>query len=216
DAGLDLAAAGAAMGELLVRNGMAEGRCRIRLAVSGGDGGPGDLARGKGALVWMCAGAVGAAGEARLRVTVSRWTRNERSAVAGLKCDSYAENVVALDAARRAGFDEALFFNSAGQLCEAATANVFLVRDGVLLTPDLSCGCLPGVTRGVVLECAARLGIPWREGELGAGDLEAADEVFLTSATRGPVAVGGVDGRDYAAGELTGRLREAWEREIRR
>lgn len=107
------------------------------------------------------------------------WPRNERSAVAGAKTTSYAENAVARRWADARGADEGLFAATDGRLCEGATSNVFVAVDGVLATPTLATGCLPGVTRGLVLEWCAAV-----EQDFPVEDLERAEEVFLTSATR--------------------------------
>jgi branched-chain amino acid aminotransferase len=127
-----------------------------------------------------------------------------------MKCASYAENLLVLKEAADCGWDEAILFNHAGQVCEAATANVFLVKDGEVRTPALSSGCLAGVTRGVVWEAAEVLGIRCAEVDLTMGDLEAADEVFLTSSTRGVVPVRRVGGRDLVVGPVSVRLRDRW------
>jgi branched-subunit amino acid aminotransferase/4-amino-4-deoxychorismate lyase len=135
-------------------------------------------------------------------LVTSPFPRNERSPLAGLKCASYAENLIALDHARRAGADEALFYNTRGELCEAATANVFLVREGRIFTPPLASGCLPGTMRARVIE---RIAV--EERDLTAADVEEADEVFLTSATRGVVRVAGVDGTAWLPGRVTAGLK---------
>ena len=126
-------------------------------------------------------------------VTVD-WVRNERSAVAGLKTTSYAENVVALAAAHRAGASEALFANTAGRLCEGTGSNVFVVIDGELHTPPLSSGCLAGITRALVVDWAGA-----KETDLPFEALEQAQEVFLTSSLRDVQAVLRIDGRELAA-----------------
>jgi branched-subunit amino acid aminotransferase/4-amino-4-deoxychorismate lyase len=203
------------MEQLLQRAGHGRGQARIRLAVTAGSGGLADLASGADRLVWMAAMPVADA-PASVALDVAPWPRNERAALVGLKCASYAENLLALDQARRAGFDETLFFNTAGELCEAATANVFLVRGGVLLTPPLASGCLAGVTRGVVLELAARHGIACEEVVLRRADLDAAQEVVLTAATRGPVAVARIGARHLPPPQLGGHLRGLWEAAVRR
>ncbi len=205
----------AAMEHLLQRAGYGSGRARIRLAVSAGSGALADLARGADRMVWMVASPV-AETPASLALTASPWPRNEHGALAGLKCASYAENLVALDHARRAGFDETLFFNTAGELCEAATANVFIVREGGLRTPSLASGCLAGITRGVVMELAAQHGIPCEEVTLRQADLDSADEVFLTSATRGPVAVSVIGTRTFPPPRIGPRVRALWDAEVRR
>ncbi|GAA3369269.1 aminodeoxychorismate lyase [Streptomyces sannanensis] len=80
------------------------------------------------------------------------WTRNERSAVTGLKTTSYAENVLALARAHEQGASEALFGNTMGQLCEGTGSNVFVVLDGEIFTPPLVSGCLAGITRALTVE----------------------------------------------------------------
>ncbi|MEW2418635.1 aminodeoxychorismate lyase [Streptomyces sp. NPDC046866] len=122
------------------------------------------------------------------------WVRNERSAIAGLKSTSYAENVVALAAAHRAGASEALFANTVGQLCEGTGSNVFVVVDGELHTPPVASGCLAGITRALVVEWAGA-----KETDLPFEVLERAEEVFLTSTLRDVQAVSVVDGRAVAA-----------------
>jgi branched-subunit amino acid aminotransferase/4-amino-4-deoxychorismate lyase len=133
-----------------------------------------------------------------------------------LKCASYAGNLVALQQAARLGFEETLFLNTAGQLCEAATANVFLVKNGGLFTPSLASGCLPGITRGVVMELAEQQGIPCAEGAFFLADLQAADELFLTSSMRGVMGVARFEERFLPTGPVTRLLGEAWQAAIRR
>jgi branched-chain amino acid aminotransferase len=130
------------------------------------------------------------------------WTRNERGALAGLKSTSYAENVIALARARQQAASEAIFGNTADQLCEGTGTNIFVVLDGELHTPPLSSGCLAGITRALVLEWAGA-----KETELPMDCLERAEEVFLTSSTRDVQAVRRVDDRELpgAPGPVTAR-----------
>jgi branched-chain amino acid aminotransferase len=128
------------------------------------------------------------------------WTRNEHSAVAGLKTTSYAENVVALARAHEYGASEAIFGNTAGRLCEGTGSNIFVVLGGRLLTPPLTSGCLAGVTRALVLQW-----LDAEEADLPLSVLEDAEEVFLTGTLRDVQAVSRVDGRDLpgAPGPVT-------------
>jgi len=112
-------------------------------------------------------------------VTVVPWRRNEHSPVAGVKTTSYAENVVALARANELGCDEALFANTAGNLCEGTGTNVFVGIGGRLVTPPLSSGCLAGVTRELLLEA-----LDVDERDIPLDELAAADELFLSSSTR--------------------------------
>jgi branched-chain amino acid aminotransferase len=136
------------------------------------------------------------------------WPRNERSAVAGLKTTSYAENVVALADAHRRGASEAVFANTRGVLCEGTGSNIFYVLDGQVVTPTLSSGCLAGVTRALVIE--------WCDVVESDGPMEVlqqADEVFLAGTTRDVQPVHRVDERDLgAAGPLTQQVVDTFAR----
>ena len=166
---------------------------RVRLTLTGGDGPPGTDRGDAGPTVLVVVGPAPARA-ATAAVAVVPWRRNERSAIAGAKTTSYAENVVALAYARRAGADEALFLDTQGRVCEGTGTNVFLVLDGRLVTPALSTGCLAGVTRGLVLEwCGGE------EAELPADALGEASELFITSSTRDVQPVRSVDGRAFPA-----------------
>ncbi len=128
-------------------------------------------------------------------VVVVPWTRNEHGATAGLKTISYAANVRALAYAEERGAGEAIFANTRGDLCEATGSNVFVVRDGTLITPPASAGCLLGVTRGLLLELADDC----KEADVTIDALATADEAFLSSTTREVQPIAHVDGSTLPA-----------------
>jgi branched-chain amino acid aminotransferase len=167
---------------------------RLRLTMTGGHG-PLGSDRGDATPTYVVVASPVPRPEASTVVSVVPWTRNERSAVAGLKTTSYAENVVALAHARRQGASEALFTNTRGHLCEGTGSNVFVAVGGRLVTPPLSSGCLAGITRELLVEWAIDDGIEVVEAELGLDDLRAATEVLLTSTTRDVQPVRQVDDR---------------------
>lgn len=183
---------------------------KIRLTVTAG---PGPLGSGRdhGTQTAYVAGApLDAWPPTGTAVTVP-WRRNENSAVAGLKTTSYAENVVALAAARDRGATEALLANTAGELCEGTGSNVFIVTGDTVRTPPLASGCLAGVTRALVLEIAETVGVTVVEESLRLGSLAEADEVFLTSSTRDVHGQHAIDDRALAApGPVTQRLSDAF------
>jgi branched-chain amino acid aminotransferase len=116
---------------------------------------------------------------ATANVTVVPWPRNERGALSGVKSTSYGDNAKALLYAKNRGGGEAIFGNLAGNLCEGTGSNIFIVREGRLLTPTLDSGCLAGVTRALVLEwCGGD------ETDVPLSALYEAEEAFLTSTTR--------------------------------
>lgn len=144
---------------------------------------------------------------------------NERSMTTGLKTLSYTDAVLALAEALDAGADDALLLDTRGHLAEATTSNLFLVTGGMLATPPLSCGVLPGITRSVVLECARELGVDTAEREMTPNELEQADEAFLTSSVREIVPLVKVGGADIASGRpgpITSRMRLAYAELVRR
>ena len=206
---------GALGAELLVRNGLDRDRVRVRLALTGGRGGLDDTAMGQDACCWMSASPL-APLPTKLKVGLSPWRRNEHSPLAGLKCASYAENLMALDWARGKDWNEALWLNTAGNLCEASCANAFVYVDGTWITPALEDGPLPGVARRVLLELAARHGIEIVQGQITVEMLERAGECFLSSATRGVMGVAQLDGRKLPGdeGPMTRRLVKLWNERI--
>jgi branched-chain amino acid aminotransferase len=134
-------------------------------------------------------------------VTVA-WVRNERSAVAGLKTTSYAENVRALAYAKERGGSEAIFANTIGNLAEGTGSNIFCVYDGELVTPTLESGALAGVTRGLILEWFGGV-----ERDVPLEQLFEAEEIFLTSTTRDVQGIHRVDDRDLPApGAITAQV----------
>ena len=136
------------------------------------------------------------------RAVTVPWTRNERSAVAGLKTTSYAENVVALARAHERGASEALLANTRGEVCEGTGSNVVVAVGGELLTPPLSSGCLAGTARALLLHWAAQEGLPVREAPLPWAELGRAPEVLLTSSTRDVQPLAALDDRPLVTSEL--------------
>lgn len=201
-----------AMITLLEKNGLSHGMARLRLAVSLGMG-PLNLIDNGAAWAWMTATPVDAMPDA-VRITTAPWRRDRENVLRGLKVGNYAEHLIAMDMARREGFEEMLFFNNDDELCEAAMANVFLIRSGTLLTPGLDSGCLAGVTRALVLRVAAAHGIPCREKPLTRSDVAKADGMFLTSSIRGPVRVSAYGARHFDEHPLFDALRSIWLEEM--
>jgi len=136
------------------------------------------------------------------RVTLVPWRRNAKGALAHIKSVSYLENVLTLRQAQEKGYGEGLLGNTSDQLCEGSGSNVFVVLNGRLLTPPLTSGCLPGVTRALLLESGIAV-----EEDLPLDCLRRITELFLTSSTRGVQAVGEVDGR--ALPEVNGAFTQA-------
>jgi branched-chain amino acid aminotransferase len=135
-----------------------------------------------------------------LSASVAAGRRNQRAMTAGLKTLAYADSIVALLEARRRGDDEALFLDTDDHLSEATASNIFAMVDGVLLTPPIACGALPGITREAVMEIAALRGVRVEERAFGVDVLRRATEAFLTSSLRKVAPLVRVDGLPIGAG----------------
>ena len=138
-----------------------------------------------------------------LVITVSD-PRNDKSILAGSKTTSYAQNAALLSVAKKQGAHEAIMPNTKGELCEGTGSNIFVVKDGQVMTPPLSGGCLGGITRALVIK--------WfdvKEVDLPMSVLKDVDEAFLTSSTRDIQPISKIDDRVLnAPGPIASKMRK--------
>jgi branched-chain amino acid aminotransferase len=178
---------------------------RLRYTVTGGAG-PLGSDRRDSPLTYIVTAGPQDPNPGTAKLVVVPWTRNEHGATAGLKTTSYAENVVALAYAKERGGVEAVFANTAGNLCECTGSNIFVVVDGEILTPDLASGPLAGVTRELVIQWCRGEGLTVRAEPLPMSILDRASEVFITSSTKDVLAIHAMDDRLIVApGPVTAR-----------
>lgn len=161
---------------VLVDRDFADGK--VRITYTGGAGPLGSQAA-YGPTTLIVAAEASPRPPATTAVVTAPWSRNEHGALAGVKSISYAENVRALAYAGEHGAGEAIFLNTAGNVCEGTGTNIFCVFGGTLVTPPLSSGPLAGITRELVLEWCEIT-----ERDLTLTEALAADEVFITSSLR--------------------------------
>ena len=136
-----------------------------------------------------------------------------------MKASNLLNNALASREAYAKGAFEAMLLNTRGEVAEAAGSNVFMVKDGLLLTPPLSCGILAGITREITLEIAAATGVRSEERVLYPEDLRTADEMFLTSSLKELAPVTSLDGAivgDGKPGPVTRALLAAYRARIGR
>ncbi len=119
--------------------------------------------------------------------------RHAANEFAGAKILSWAQNLTWAERAQQKGFNEMLLLNERGEVAECTSANIFVVNGTQVTTPPLSSGCLPGVTRQVLLEDIHVPGITITERVLHPADLLSADQVFITSTTRDLLEVSRID-----------------------
>ena len=119
-----------------------------------------------------------------MKLGVVPQARHAASPFAGTKILSWSMNLTWVENAEAKGFDEVILLNERGEVSECTSANIFVARGNQVWTPPLSSGCLPGVTRDLLLHEIKVQGFPVTERVLMPEDLESADEVFITSTTR--------------------------------
>jgi branched-chain amino acid aminotransferase len=151
-----------------------------------------------------------------LEVCVSSWRRLPDNAIPTRTkaTGGYLNSALAKSEAVLNGYDEAIFLNDRGQVCEGSAENIFLVRDGVLITPDKTADILEGITRQVILDLARDLGLRCEERPIARTELYIADEIFLTGTGCQVSWVKSVDRRVIgggARGAATAKLQTAYE-----
>jgi branched-chain amino acid aminotransferase len=129
--------------------------------------------------------------------------RHAASPFAGTKILSWSMNLTWLEQAQRRGFDEVILLNERGEVAECTSANIFAAYGTQVWTPPLSSGCLPGITREVLLGEIHAPGIQIGEKALTPADLEGADEVFITSTTRDLLPVFQIEDKQIKRGNHT-------------
>lgn len=133
-------------------------------------------------------------------------------------CGAYVNSALAAQEARDRGFDEAIFLNEAGRVAEGSAMNIFIVRRGVLITPDVSQGILEGITRDTVIQLAREKGLAVEARSVDRAELVVADEAFLCGTAAQIAPITKIDGRavgDGRIGGITLELRTLYERVVR-
>jgi len=154
-----------------------------------------------------------------LELCVSSWRRLSDNAMpTRIKASgSYLNSALAKSEAVLNGYDEAIFLNEAGEVSEGSAENIFIVRDGVLITPPKTAGILEGLTRRAIIALAGELDLPVEERAVGRSELYRADECFLVGTGCQVSWVRSIDRRslgDGCRGAITGRLQERYEQAV--
>ncbi len=154
-------------------------------------------------------------------VTVSSWRRIDDNVIParGKIAGAYANSALAKTDANLAGFDEAIVLDSHGHVSEGSAMNIFVVRDGVLITPPITDNILEGITRRSIIELAKNeLGLQVVERSIDRTEVFIADEIFMTGTAAQVVAVTKVDHRPVGAGSMgpvTAKLRALFDDAVR-
>lgn len=155
-----------------------------------------------------------------VRVTISPIRKFDNSAIPAWAkaCGQYINSARAVNDAQRRGFDEALLLNSQGMVAEGSGENLFVVKDGAIVTNDQDASILMGVTRASILEIAKDLGIEAKVAPISVEDVLGADELFFTGTAVEVTAIREVDGRVISSGKpgpVTRRIQDTFNQAVR-
>lgn len=131
--------------------------------------------------------------ESGIKLCILPTLRNEHSPLTSIKSTNYLENILAKEKAKKEGADEGLWLNTKGNLCEGTMSNLFFIKKGIIFTPSLQSGCLPGTRRQLILRLADFLKIPTEQGLYPMSDLLEAEAIFMTNALMGLMPVHKID-----------------------
>lgn len=154
-------------------------------------------------------------------LTVSSWRRIDDNVIParGKVAGGYANSALIKTDANRAGFDEALVLDNNGHVSEGSAMNIFMVRDGLLVTPPVTDNILEGITRKSVIEIAKKeLGLEVVERSIDRTEVFIAEEMFMTGTAAQIVAVTKIDHRPVGSGvmgNITTKLREIFDNVVR-
>lgn len=204
----------------LEANRLKDARLRLTVSPGAGEMTP-DTANFTGPTVLVTAQTLVPVSQERyeqgFRATLASLRRNSQSPLSRLKSTCYLESILARMEARAAGYDEAILLNEHGYLAEGSMSNVFVVSQGVLITPSLDSGVLPGVTREAVLEIAGASSTKTAERQIHLQELIQAEEAFITNSVLEIMPLTWLEDRPVGTGRigrLTGELLTAYRKLI--
>ena len=204
-----------AMHELIGRNGLAE--CYERPLAFYGYGELGVHTKGNPVEVvimsWPWGNYLGDENASTgIRAKISSWNRIGANTVPHVAKATgiYLNSMLAVHEAQRAGYDEAILLTAEGFVADGSGENIFVIREGKLVTPPLSTSILPGITRDSVIQIAQDLGYVVEEANLIRSDLYLADEVFMTGTAAEVMPLRSVDDHEVGVGPVTLELQKAY------
>ncbi len=152
-----------------------------------------------------------------IRAKVSSWQRVGPNVIPHVAKATgiYLNSMLAVTEAQRAGYDEAILLTAEGFVADGSGENVFVVKDGCILTPPLSTSILPGITRATVIEIAQELGYVVEEKNVIRTDLYLADEVFMVGTAAEVTPLRSVDDHELGVGPVTMELQQAYLATVR-
>ncbi len=145
---------------------------------------------------------------------LSETRRNAYSNLTYVKSFNYLENIIERDKIIKKGYNEALFLNAEGFISEGAISNIFFVRDGIIFTPKIRCGLLPGIIRDFVIKNSLSIGFEIQEGEFTYGELIEAQEGFITNSIMGIMKINKISDKILSESGVVSQIKRYYDRYV--
>ncbi len=145
---------------------------------------------------------------------LSEVRRNAHSNLTYVKSFNYLENIIERDKIISKGFNEALFLNTEGFVSEGAVSNIFFVENGIVFTPQIKCGLLPGIIREFVIENSLSIGVKIQEGEFSLERLMKAEGVFITNSIMGIMKVNNIQDKVISESVVVSQIKRYYDRYV--
>ena len=142
------------------------------------------------------------------KVRISEVLRNSTSRVVAFKTLNYLENIIEYELCQRNQFNESIFFNEEGNLCEGCTTNIFIIKNKIIYTPSIQCGLLPGIVRQWIINNFDVI-----EKKITKEELLNSDEVFLTNSLVGVIKVSNIENKLFKS-EVIEKIKKQYDKAI--
>ncbi|MBU3110383.1 aminotransferase class IV [Clostridium lacusfryxellense] len=140
--------------------------------------------------------------------------RNAFSNLTYVKSFNYVENIIERDKIIKKGYNEAIFLNTEGFITEGAVSNIFFINNGVIFTPKIKCGLLPGILRGFIINNSLSMDLKVQEGEFTLDDLMEAEGVFITNSVMGIMKIRKIEDKVLTESTVVAAIKRYYDRYV--
>jgi len=145
---------------------------------------------------------------------LSEVRRNAFSNLTYVKSFNYVENIIERDKIINKGYNEAIFLNTEGFISEGTACNIFFIKNGIVFTPKIKCGLLPGIVRDFVIRNSSQMGIIVQEGEFTLGELMQSESVFITNSVMGIMKVSKIEDKIFGESQIISQIKRYYDRYV--
>ncbi|MBU3127631.1 aminotransferase class IV [Clostridium tagluense] len=145
---------------------------------------------------------------------LSETRRNAHSNLTYVKSFNYVENIIERDKIIKKGYNEALFLNTEGFISEGTVSNIFFVKNGIIFTPKIKCGLLPGIIRDFIIQNSLPMGFEIQEGEFTYDELIKAEGIFITNSIMGIMKINKIENKIFNESLVVSQIEKYYDRYV--